>query len=371
VVKERFRVVKKYYIIVNFKINFINCLEVFMKKRICLVACLGIIAILFSFSCQDQGLTNLKNDVNNVATKMIGEFENVASIVEDTNKLIITTLSSDKLDDVDISKMDEKDGGEFSLFQDAMYVRKYDSNSDKINAVIFGATPITDKKKKQLFSLVQKENDIISLFKKSTFASSYGLLSTAVSDVVFTYPQMDMASAFPPKLSFDGFPWFKEVLDDGTGNAIPISPVVSIGPIGWIQSLCAAVKVDNSDIGIIFMDLAILKLCDEMLNDAKGMVLIAYKDTNVFGASDLMKSTLSIKVMGDFDYVDQLKANPKYSDEFKLSNEKQDPEVMKLASYIKSENVGSEDLTVTIKNKTYKVFVNEIKGYNYFVVGLK
>ncbi len=343
---------------------------ILIKNYFIFITCLSVIITVPG--C-DSWYGNMKNDVTRVTKDLQSGFQKEKDILLEFKKLIIETITNPNIDKIDISKMDEKNGGQFYLFNKIMYGTHYKSDvSNELFLWSEGTSPLTDLKKKKMMAINLIKDKYIDLFKKSPFIVSLAFVSVSNVDIHSNYPYFDLMSILPPSLDFSQFDWFKTYVNYGKDKVVLIPPTISL-VWGIVQTPGTGIYIGDLLIGEVHSDYPILSIFEDEMKKIKSKVFITYKDGDVFGASRAAKEALGLKLMLDYYYVKQLKENPRFSDDFKLTSNKQgnSPDIRKLADLLKPENAGKDNLTIIINNRKYRVYISEIKENGYFIVGLE
>lgn len=298
-----------------------------MYKRLLVLMGILLLCLLLFCACGKSKITLMQEEVKMLAEKMNNEFENIKNSVKELDKYYETLYATVDWNSIDISKIDEKSGGRFYLTgYGTQYATRYKNDPQNMSITTYGIKPVDDMVKKELLLIQSSQQKTEEELKKLKYVGIIDFFT--MSQIGTAYPGYDLISQIPWPLDFTPMPWFQGLLN-AKDEIILFPPVISVGPDGITEICGTNTNVDNKPYGIVDYNLQILKLTADLIKEVSGIACIAYSDTNVYAASKKMKDTLKVKVMIDFDYVEQLKANPKFSDEFKLNAENQSADLKK------------------------------------------
>lgn len=340
------------------------------KLFICFLLC-----IIFISACGNAGLDNLKKSVSNISSTMTGHIEDMRNINTEFANTVEKLYATAKWDEIDISKMDVEDGGEYKLFQGKMYYRANADKKDIPLLVSMGSMDLNDNIKKVLKLYEGIGNELKEKYNSHKYASRISFIS--LNGEAISYPFLDAPSAFPVGLDFSQLPWYKDAMTNNKEKGKFDYPVVATGPDGWVISILKGIYVNGEPIGELNCDILLLKMITSLVADETNMVIIAYKDTIVFGASKPARKTLGVKVLEQFDYLELMKENPdlNIADTLKLVNKDQSAGLQKLGKIILNEKQIDKDEKLELNGKSYNVIIEKVdvepeKGISFFVIGL-
>jgi hypothetical protein len=327
------------------------------------------VLIFFAFLSCANPAKDLKLTLKKTAADMNVDFVKCRTYSTDLHDKIVKAYETG-FDAADISKMDEKNGGDHASFKTDMYYKKK-TNDDDITVLATGFAPVTDKIKKEIKTFETLLGDDLRMkVKDNQILYSIGFFSVK-SEFTVQYPFVDMVSAIPPKLDI--------LKPKFAANAIPKNNpkgeiiwdkdvIFSMAGGGLIISITSPVYIKDEFTAFTIVAPSMPNLLKKYnIEDSKDYILLLSPSTMVIGASSVCANALKLTILKPFDYVQQLKTNPQAAEDYKLTFEKKTEGLQSIGKNILA---GKTVFDAKVEGKNYAVVAEKIDEVNFYLVGL-
>ncbi len=329
-----------------------------------------VIIIMISINSCTSKKQNLVFATKKIANEMNQGFAPVKKLVQRERNLAIEIFSNIKNYDTSTDKMNIENGGKYKLFENTIYYKPIDDGGCAL--FVSGLTPLNNEIKQKVRLL----ENMCSLMK-SVVNESPVITDTWINieelNIGYTYPYFDMLSILPLKLDISKLDYHIKCIKEEANPKRKImwemyaeaEPMISMVGEGWTMALAAPIYIKNKLFASVQVGLTVSSFINHYIGNSEHMIMIVSKKSYLIGATQLCKNNIKLKMLRH-DYLEQLKQYPKLTEEYKMSHEKQHPDLRRLAKKIKEET----EFNIKIQGKNYFVVVENVPEVNFYVVGL-
>lgn len=333
--------------------------------------------LIFFISCGGNHLELLKNKVSQKSEEINNAFKKAKSLALENKKILDSAFTNMDKYDLDIEKMDVKNGGLFEWFNDYVYYQTKDDGKGAAFYYLFDENVGNDEKIKASCKKILLLKTIADELIEGDKDYKYGeALHVFTSDFIqSTYPYWEVLSTIAPKglpsnIAY-AFPFFAIAAPEQNPEKKAMWPedaFVGMAGEGWLCSISVPIYSNNGTKfeGVTAKDVEIFKIRNIIVNE-DDILLFLGSGTSILGLTDNAKTALDLKDLADFDYVEKMNKNEFVAEEYILTSEEQTPEIRELGNKIKA---GEEEFTVNIKGTQYTAVVSKIDEVGFFLVGL-
>ena len=267
--------------------------------------------------------------------------------------------------DLFIDKMDFEKGGRYKLYQNTYYYTY--TNDGGVTGLSTGFFPVNEAVKKRL-KLFENAGPLM----KSLVSNDYSdvLIMDHDHSTAVTYPWLDWLSFIPVKFDFRNFPWItmaNEENNPGRKHVWLSDPFVILGGRGWTVVCISPVDVNGKFDCVISEDVYLTRLASSVIKDSKNLLLFVTDKGYVISANKSARDSLKLKVLKEFDYLQQMKENVFIQDEYLLSYKDNPEDIKTFGEQLKK----STNFETTLGSKKYLVYKKALSELpNLSVVGL-
>ncbi len=306
---------------------------------------------------------------------LLRSMDQIASVIE--SSLRIAERNAENLDNVtevlllssnnynlDISSMDESAGGNYRFFNNIQYYKF--RNDGKAAIATSGLTAVNDEIKMKMLLLENAQSEMIKAQKLTPFSAQSWIMTG--DPIALTYPYKDLMSGIKPKLDMRKMYWWDMISEKNNPEKKVMwspEPYGSLVGNGWIIMVISPVYTEKGFIGGASVDIKIKELADSAISNKDEILMLVSKKSLVISKSLGASVFSEIKEVGLIYYLDQLSNHPVTNEEYKLSYEKNSPEIRKLAESIQS----GKSFHFDYKGKSYKCFSKKLKGPDLYLLG--
>ena len=322
------------------------------------------LALLFCLSCGHS-----KNN------ELLQTMDKIVSVIE--SSLVIAERNAENLDNVtevllltsenynlDISSMDEAAGGNYRFFNNTQYY-KY-KNDGKAAIATSGFVPVNDDVKRKMLLLENAQTEMIKAQKLTPFSAQSWIMTG--DPIALTYPYKDLMSGIKPKLDMRQMYWWNMISEKNNPDKKVMwspEPYGSLVGNGWIIMVISPIYTEKGFIGGASVDIKIKELADSIISNKDEILMLVSKKSLVISKSLGATIFSDINEVGLIYYLDQLSNHPVTNEEYRLSYEKNPPEIRKLAENIQS----VKPFDFEYKRKIFKCFSKKLKGPDLYLLG--
>jgi len=323
----------------------------------------GFLLILALLNGCESSIGIMKKEVEQV-TKEINEYfvyareaaEKIAYKMEELLK------NKDKYD-LSIDKMDYEKGGKYRFYEKTMYYKATNDGGAAFCAT--GAIAVNNEIKRRIRLL---ENMEPLLKKISREAIVYFILGQ--NTLGMSYPFIDFISSLPPKLDYRKFPWY--YLADEKHNPEKRVvwmdfPFVVLHGGGWVCDVLKPVYYKNKLEAVVCNEVYLTTLARKFFQNKDSILLLVTGQSSVIGASPMARKELKIKVLREYEYLQQIKENRFVQEEYNLTYKDNPSDIQELGRRISNEKY----FDITINGKRYYVYKSALpEQTNLMIIGL-
>ncbi len=164
--------------------------------------------------------------------------------------------------------------------------------------------------------------------------------------------------------------WVMNGTPYGNKNAKPKwlkEAIVSMMGEGWLMSVSMPIYVNGKYRILAATSISIHQFNRKLFKQNKNMLLFLDSKATLLGITPAAKRKLALKELDDFDYLEQMKANPFISRKFSLIHKNQDKAIRTLAEKVLK---GENGFELKIRGKVYTIFAKKVPEVGFYVVGL-
>ncbi len=307
--------------------------------------------------------------------ELLQTMDKIVSVIE--SSLIIAERNAENLDNVtevllltsenynlDISSMDETAGGNYRFFNNTQYYKF--KNDGKAAIATSGFVPVNDDIKKKMLLLENTQTEMIKAQKLTPFSAQSWIMTG--DPIALTYPYKDLMSGIKPKLDMRQMYWWNMISEKNNPEKKIMwspEPYGSLVGNGWIIMAISPIYTEKGFIGGASVDIRIKELADSTISNKDEILMLVSKKSLVISKSLGATIFSDISEVGLIYYLDQLSNHPVTNEEYKLSYQKNSPEIRKLAENIQS----AKPFDFEYKGKIFKCYSKKLKGPDLYLLG--
>ncbi len=302
----------------------------------------------------------IASDVNHLLIQVEEELEEIYYFSKEV-------LSHPDHYNTDIKKMDIEDGGKYKYFENTFYYNPKDDGNCIIFATGFIPVDVHVKKTMRLLeNICPKMKDLLQNNPYIVQAWTNHFKSA----IACGYPYNDLVSIIPLKLDLNKPDWAQLINKKNNPKRETIwfdkgEPSISQIGHGLLLARLTPIYINDTLIATSNVSIKLSRINENIFNKSKFMVMFVSKKLFLLGASKRTIDTLQLKYL-NYNYLEQLKGNPKLAEEFKLSYEKQNPDLIALMENIEF----LPNFNVKIRGKKYFISVEKIPSIGAYIIGL-
>ena len=320
--------------------------------------------ILICLSCgqsKNQELLQSMDQIVSIIESSLKIAERNAESLDNVTEVLL--LLSDNYN-LDISSMDEAKGGNYRFFNNTQYY-KY-KNDGKAAIATSGFVTVNDEIKKKMMLLENAQTEMIKTKKLTPFSAQSWIMTG--DPIALTYPYKDLISGIKPKFNMRQMYWWNMISEKNNPDKKIMwspEPYGSLVGNGWIIMAISPIYTEKGFIGGASVDIKIKELADSVISNKDEILILVSKKSLVISKSLGATIFSDIREVGLIYYLDQLSNHPVTNEEYRLSNDKNPPEIRKLAENIQS----TKPFNFEYKEKIFKCYSRKLKGPDLYLLG--
>lgn len=354
--------------------------------------------IVVFFSCTNE-LNELREIIDSTIIDLESKLVNVKKSCDVGAKIVSENFKNMNYSKTEVSSIDKENGGSYYWFEDFLYIRDYEFEKERgwqVRYYNMGILPLEEEftlenlrnktfKIKDapeplsheamstivlLESIGKKIKDIHDNYIGDVYGATYCMLPRYYTDFYTTI--YDSASVFPTTLTREDFnnaewfnmgtpignplledKWTKDVFIEFTNNQ-------------WLITYMKNIKINNNYLGSYQVSFKTDIFGDKIISNLDHNVMLLSKSLRVLSLSNKLNDLKIFKIEDDYDFLTQMKTNPKFLDEFILSHETQKDDIKELARHISD---GKKEVNIRLNGDNYTAIIQQTKEVGFYIVG--
>lgn len=338
-----------------------------MKKKLLLL----LLFALFLSACGKKAkIESLKKETKELSDKIDSIFVNIIRENDRLANFLVNLLDNKEKYDLSTENMMVKDGGKYDYFNNKFIYKPEDDGGPMV--YYSSINRITEKGKKVILLTEKADSLLKKIVKDNPFITSSWIFHKFT--IARGYPFFDVPSTFPPDLNFLETPfWVRCTYKNNPEKKSVWSPVdepyVGMSGEGWMMSRETPIYEDDDNRMdyLSSVDIRFSVLNNKLLSYREKMVLLVSESLALIGTSDIAKETLNLKILEDYDYLQQMQTHDFIQESFHLTHESQSEDIQALGEKIPYER----EFELNIDNVKYYVSVEKTTDPLFYIVGVQ